>query len=98
MSNIHTFERRGWTALWLLAAAGASAACSGNDNGSNREEAAPGTITSAIVGLRNKDFTDATGDIQIRVKVCSPTASASGLLCAYCPVDPDYDIIGGGAM
>jgi len=90
MSHIQRFERRGWTTLWLLTVAGASIACSGGGSG----EAAPGTITSALLP---KDFMDATGDIQIRVKVCSQ-ASGSGLLCAYCPVDSGYALIGGGAM
>lgn len=98
MSNIRSFERRASTSLWLLVVAGATAACGGSGSGVVTDEPAAGSITSAIIGLRNKDFTDATGDIQIRVKVCSQTASARGLLCAYCPVDPDYALIGGGAM
>jgi len=43
-------------------------------------------------------YTDVSGKLQFSVRSCTATPLAAGLQCAYCPVEPGYIVIGGGAQ
>jgi len=52
--------------------------------------------TSAVVTTYH--YTDVSGKLQFSVSSCTATPAATGLRCAYCPVEAGYIIIGGGAQ
>jgi hypothetical protein len=50
----------------------------------------------AVAAITNKTYTDPSGQVEVVVKTCDPTALAA-TNCAYCTVDDGWSRIGGGA-
>jgi len=48
--------------------------------------------------ITSYSYTDVSGKLQFSVRSCTATPAATGLRCAYCPVEPGYILIGGGAQ
>jgi hypothetical protein len=70
------------------------AAC-GSTDGEEHELEQVGSASSA---LSNNEYTDGSGQVHVRIKTCDyPATSQTGDLCAYCTLESDWLLIGGGA-
>jgi hypothetical protein len=85
-------RRKNWFAASVLLFGGLAAGC--GDQVDDSDEVA--LRTSAVVATN--DSVDASGIVQIKITTCTATPLSTGLRCAYCPVAPDYILIGGGAQ
>jgi hypothetical protein len=72
-----------------------TSACGQVDVGTNGGDDV--AVVSSALSAQDRDFVDASGQVHIKVRVCGATPSAVGLRCAYCKLDPDYVLVGGGA-
>jgi hypothetical protein len=81
-----------WGGALTIVALGA---CAGADGAEQKPE----HVGSVVSALEPGEYTDASGQVHIRIKTCDypATTPQAGDLCAYCTLEPDWLLIGGGA-